>query len=371
MAPKPRPSARSSKSVYDASESGTKRGAKRTRPRNQADATPTNIVTAYNDAEEQEDNPYNGMIENENLIVQLNVQHQDTPLAAPDTIMCSQSSIKPAESDGGVSPMLYCSSAASSHHQHAPYTPTNAFQSSPMDVTGPDNSSTSNIATVAPMDNHTQQQNSNQPKVVELLKEFEMKSRSEEWPASTSTCCYWCCHAFNNAPYGIPVKYTEQCNTSNTNGGKFSVYGCFCSLECASAYNFDSSSETIDEKWERYNLINFLARRLGTESIGRVKLAPNRLALKMFGGHMDIEEFRASAKTSKLVNVNFPPMTTLTQQVEEINDTDTRSEYRYIPLDIDRINRYKEKMVLKRSKPTTAFKKNTLDSLMNLRFSSN
>jgi hypothetical protein len=293
---------------------------------------PTSIVSAYNDPDEEDDTVE--VFENENMIVQLNIH------------------------DGESTDADITDAAQSSNH-HTPYTPNNAFQSIPMDVSiaqTEHTGTTGNTECPAP--------HPKPPRVVELLKEFEMKSKAAEWPSSTSICCYWCCHQFRNAPFGVPVKYTDT-------DEKFSVFGCFCSLECAAAYNFDSSAETIDEKWERYNLITFLARKLGLDNTGKVKLAPNRLALTMFGGHMDIDEFRSAAESSKLVNVNFPPMTTLTQQVEEINDTDARSEYRYIPLDIERINRYKEKMVLKRSKPTTAFKKNTLDSLMNLRFSSN
>lgn len=191
-------------------------------------------------------------------------------------------------------------------------------------------------------------------KIVELLKDFEMKSKVHEWPQTTSIACYWCCNQFITVPYGIPVKY---------HNGKFHVYGCFCSLECAAAYNF-SSLESSDEVWERYNLINLLSRRLSYKPI--VKPAPSRLALKMFGGHMDIDAFRDNCNTKKLLSVNFPPMMTLTQQIEEINECDINSEYRYIPIDQDRINRYKEKLTLKRSKPLTEYK-HTLDHMMNLK----
>ena len=60
-------------------------------------------------------------------------------------------------------------------------------------------------------------------------------------------------------------------------------------------------------------------------------------------------------------------MLTMTQQVEEVHDTDMRSEYRYIPLDSERINRYQEKIRLKRNKPLVNFK-NTLDHTMKLKY---
>lgn len=191
----------------------------------------------------------------------------------------------------------------------------------------------------------------NNNKVIHLLKDFEQKSKNNEWPTTTQISCYWCCHKFNNAPFGIPVKYVDN---------KYHVFGCFCSLECAAAFNF-GSKESVDEIWEQYNLINQLSRDIGHKKI--VKPAPSKLALKMFGGHMSIEAFREFCFTSKIININFPPMITLTQQIEEFNETDINTEYKYIPLDTERINKYKEKMKLKRTKPLTDHE-NTLDKIM-------
>jgi hypothetical protein len=193
-------------------------------------------------------------------------------------------------------------------------------------------------------------------KVVRLLTEFEEKNKNSEWPSSTSVHCYWCCHRFSNVPVGLPVKFAND---------RFHVVGCFCSLECACAYNF-TSHDSIDECLNRYTLVNALSNRLG---FGRtVQPAPDRLALSIFGGHLEIDEFRAfSSATKRHVIVNSPPMLTVTQQVEEVNDTDMRSEYRYIPLDSERINRYQEKVRLKRCKPLVNFK-NTLDHTMKLKY---
>lgn len=194
-------------------------------------------------------------------------------------------------------------------------------------------------------------------KVIDLLKDFEEKNKNNEWPQSTTIHCYWCCHRFETPPFGIPIKYSLSEN-------KFHVYGCFCSLECSAAYNMNGK-ESMDEIWERYNLINLLSRRIGYKQL--IKPAPCRLALKIFGGHLSVNEFRSFCATTKILNINFPPMMTMTQQIEEINDSDINSEYKYIPIDTDRINKYKEKIKIKRSKPLTDFK-NTLDHAMNLKF---
>lgn len=191
-------------------------------------------------------------------------------------------------------------------------------------------------------------------KVIHLLRDFEHKNRNNEWPSTTSIHCYWCCHKFDSPPFGVPIKYYQN---------KYFVTGCFCSLECASAYNFDSK-DGLQQKFENYHLINSIARKVGY--MNDVKRAPHRLSLKTFGGHLSIDQFRSFCKTSKLININFPPMMTLTQQLEELNHSDLDSDYKYVPIDTDRVNKYKEKIKLKRNRPLTNFK-NTLDHSMNLK----
>lgn len=189
-------------------------------------------------------------------------------------------------------------------------------------------------------------------KIVKLLKEFEEKNKNKEWPSNTSIACYWCCHKFDNAPIGIPVSYQDD---------RFDVFGCFCSLNCACAFNYDNAC--YDELWERQNLLNLLSRRLNMKNI--VKPAPTRLSLKLFGGYMDIKEFRTFNNNNKLLNINFPPMNSLSQQIEEINEFEVNNDFRYIPIDNDRINKIKEKMI-KRTKPIT--NKNSLENTMNLKY---
>jgi hypothetical protein len=238
----------------------------------------------------------------------------------------------------------------------------------------------------------------NRKKVVNLLKEFEEKNKLNEWPSSTNLSCYWCCHKFEGSPVGLPIKYFK---------GKFHVFGCFCSLECAASYNF-ASHESMDEIWQRYSLLNLLQHMLNhsnaaaeqddddarcddaaaadhppppaaaaeTAAPVRVRAAPPRLCLKMFGGHMTIDEFRAysqkgasddDATPPRFININFPPMMTVTTQIEEINDSDVHIEKKFVPIDMDRVNKFKERVMLRRTKPLLSGQKNTLDCTMNIR----
>jgi hypothetical protein len=195
-------------------------------------------------------------------------------------------------------------------------------------------------------------------RVVDLLKDFENKNEHDEWPSCTSIACYWCCHAFNGPPMGIPVKLQD---------GRYSVVGCFCSLECAAKYNFEDASVSMDDMFERNTLINTLAAELrrggkDAQAMSVVRPAPPRLALTMFGGQMSIDEFRAPF--AKFVDINFPPMNALTLQIEEINQSDVMYDFKYIPLDNKRISNY-----LRRSKPIFDHK-NTLDYTMKLKVES-
>lgn len=237
----------------------------------------------------------------------------------------------------------------------AGYSTHNTFESKPFEIAGGPSS-----AAVLEGSNSTtaDRRHRDAPlKLMDLLREFEEKSRQNEWPSSTSVCCHWCCHRFEGPPFGLPVKLVDDV---------FHVIGCFCSLECVVAQNY-ASNDNMDEVWERQNLCNLLAKKLELPS--PVKPAPNRLVLKMFGGMLDIDEFRSYCQTGKVMCLNFPPMVATTQQVEEAYESDITCDYKFIPLDNDRINRYKEKLKLRRAKPLVN-PKNTLDHSMNLKIHS-
>ena len=200
-------------------------------------------------------------------------------------------------------------------------------------------------------------------RIARLLIEFGEKSRVGEWPTSSSVHCHWCCHRFDGVPFGTPLRYTE---------GRFHVTGCFCSLNCAAAHNFACKVST-DEMYERYALLNLLHERVydAPPPQRRVRPAPDRCTLAAFGGHLSIDDFRASSVVAhpKVLTISHPPMIALQQHVVEFNDRDLRSENRFVPLDNDRVNKYQEKIKLRRTKPVAAYK-NTLDGMMKVRTSS-
>lgn len=192
-------------------------------------------------------------------------------------------------------------------------------------------------------------------RVTSVLRDFERKSRDGDWPLSTSVACYWCRHCFDTPPIGLPVKAFPK-------EDGFYVTGCYCSIACAAASNHDSR-DSHDTVCERHAMLSSLSRLLyGSDDI---RVAPDWRALRMFGGYMDVEEFRAFSRESRVILANTHPMKSLTTQLEEVNEGNIANQYSFVPLDPVRIERGKQELSLKRNKPRPDYK-NTLDHSMNV-----
>jgi hypothetical protein len=121
-----------------------------------------------------------------------------------------------------------------------------------------------------------------------------------EWPESTDVCCWWCCHTFTGCPCTLPVKYDPLRK-------RYKFIGIFCSWNCVKSYNLDRSDHM---KYECTQLITLLVQQLyGIVEAVKIKQAPPRQALKMFGGYLDIEAFRNPTNVDgyhlNLINFNY------------------------------------------------------------------
>ena len=159
----------------------------------------------------------------------------------------------------------------------------------------------------------------------------------------TNIRCYWCLHECDNV---VNLPY----NSVNNSIG---VYGTFCCPECAASFNFNELND--EYSWERYSLLNYI---YNDET--KVKMAPSRLLLDIFGGPLTINESRNIKNTGKSVNIIMPPHYIICPQIE-INTNDNM----FIPLNVNRVNKYTKDLKLKR--PDITHKKNTLDNCMNLK----
>jgi hypothetical protein len=116
-----------------------------------------------------------------------------------------------------------------------------------------------------------------------------------DWPARSDQWCWYCCHPFEGAPLPMPIKYDDKRMI-------FHVMGTFCSWACMKSYNLDSSSYM---KSVNANNITLFHKRC-TGRLTGIRAAPPRQALRVFGGSMGIEEFRA-ASGQRLEFLVLPP----------------------------------------------------------------
>ena len=188
------------------------------------------------------------------------------------------------------------------------------------------------------------------------MNEFRTANKTNEWVDATNIRCWWCCYEFDNKPISIPISFKNDV---------FNVYGCFCNFKCALAYNFNTDG---NRKWERISLIHLLYKKMYNKKEVELEYAPPREFLKIFGGHMDIDEFRNLDNKRRKYEVIYPPMLSIIPQLEETEifaeSNKIRKSKKEIPVDDDRIQRAREKLKLKRLKPLR--ERNTLEQCMNL-----
>ena len=123
-------------------------------------------------------------------------------------------------------------------------------------------------------------------------------------------CCFWCCHPIDYKIYGMPVNFDSINHT-------YMLYGTFCSLQCANAYNFSVHTGS-DKLWEVNSMIQMLAKRYGFTNF--IRPAPSRYLLKMFNGTLSIDEFRKLHKNNESTHIlNLPPMIAVSSAYEVVN----------------------------------------------------
>jgi hypothetical protein len=134
-------------------------------------------------------------------------------------------------------------------------------------------------------------------------------------PTNTELCCWWCTYQFENLPCYLPEKYSEN---------NFYVSGCFCSFNCAGAYNL---SLCDDKVWNRYSLLKMMYYMINKNKINSVSdieinISGPKELLKKYGGPMTIEEFR---KNSKILGREYhkliPPFIPVNIGFEEITNS--------------------------------------------------
>jgi len=195
-----------------------------------------------------------------------------------------------------------------------------------------------------------------------LMVQFQDSNRVQNLPERTDVYCFWCCHPFDTVPCVVPADIKENI---------WHVYGNFCSPECSVAYLFHERLD-INVQWERYAMLNSLYSRDTEIKVGAltgIRSAPKREVLRIFGGSMDIREFRAIVHEKKLrIDVLTPPMVSIIQTMDTkpIDFYDQSLRNVFVPTEARRLNAPgAQGLRLRRSKPI-AGKESTLEWVMKI-----
>lgn len=160
-----------------------------------------------------------------------------------------------------------------------------------------------------------------------------------------NTLCFWDLHTYNSTSYVLPINNNKS-------------IGHFCSLECAAAYNFLEMNDS--NCWERYSLLHYVYN-----IDYKIKVAPSRILLNIFGGPLNIDEYRNLYKekgTNTHININIPPLTNIDMQLD-ISNNKLNMNNNFIPLTSKRL----DEAHINLNKLTNCNKDvNTLDKCINL-----
>lgn len=163
----------------------------------------------------------------------------------------------------------------------------------------------------------------------------------------TDVCCWWCTEHFDGVPCFIPEKVVVN---------KYYVFGCFCSYNCAAAYNVDMNDYNFSN---RLSIMIKLYRDIYGEQNDLV-IAPPRQSLIKFGGTLTMVEFRqCSIKNQVEYRYILPPMAPIIPFIEK-SGKDNK-----ILNKIKLSDELSDNLVLKRTKPLPN-SKNTLFETMGL-----
>jgi hypothetical protein len=160
-----------------------------------------------------------------------------------------------------------------------------------------------------------------------------------------NTLCFWDLHTYDNTSYILPISNNKS-------------IGHFCSLECAAAYNFLEMNDS--NCWERYSLLHYVYN-----IDYKIKVAPSRILLNIFGGPLNIEEYRDlynEKRTNTHININIPPLTNIDMQLD-ISNNKLNMNNNFVPLTSKRL----DEAHINLNKLTICNKDvNTLDKCINL-----
>jgi len=173
----------------------------------------------------------------------------------------------------------------------------------------------------------------------EMLREILARTKSPTY--APTTACFWCCSTFHWKACVLPISYDAYEMTHTCEGH-------FCSPECALAYLYNDVQVSDSVRWTRHALLVDMYRKIYTKK--DITPAPPRSLLRMFGGQLDIEQYREYlASSDETVAVQLPP---LRLHVPTMNvQGPTRDVKKFVTLSDDTVAKASKELRLRRTKP--------------------
>lgn len=113
----------------------------------------------------------------------------------------------------------------------------------------------------------------------------------------TNAACWNCAHKFSWPPCRLPVKRDDRTEKGGHKGNLFYSYGVFCTWDCCKAYVLTTAGTQhkyivdIALLANRHRKLHEGHKSSASNGI-TLRTLPKRSALRLFGGHMTIEEYR-------------------------------------------------------------------------------
>ncbi len=194
----------------------------------------------------------------------------------------------------------------------------------------------------------------------DLMVQYKELKATKKIPNTTDIACFWCVHSFTWQPTIIPEREEK---------GIYRVYGNFCCPNCALAYLLKENLDT-HVRWERIALLHRLYGK--HYSSGRIFPSPPLESLRLFGGSVSIEQYRATIGAGKVrIDLQTPPMVSILGSIDTkpIDFYDSSMKHTISPLLGEVVPKAEEGLRLKRSKPLKE-RESTLDSVLKIQIKS-
>jgi hypothetical protein len=135
------------------------------------------------------------------------------------------------------------------------------------------------------------------------------------WAASTAQHCHYDGQPFAGPPAAVPWRCDR---------GVWQTQGCFCSWSCARAW-LERQALRDGERQHRLELLQELARRYFGLAV--VHRALPLEALRIYGGYLELDEWREAARSKSSTLLYEPPLEPLDMLVlERLNDWELRRQ---------------------------------------------